>query len=78
MTIKEIAAEKGVLTTTTSVNESISNIVFRLYHSYDPKYYLVLQTLNNRLDWNNVEVNSEIKYLEKTLCNDIDEIISQQ
>lgn len=76
MTILEASYVFGTKEYTTSVNDSLTSLVFKLYGSYDDIYFIVLQKLNNRSDWLCIKPNSKIKYLEKSVIGDIYEITS--
>ena len=74
MTIKEAEYKIGVLTTTASVDDSISRLVRRIYNSDDDIYYKVLKTLNQRFDWFNIKPGAEIKYLPLNAISKISEV----
>ena len=74
MTVLEAAYIYGVKEHTTSVNDSIRTLCFQLYQSYDDVYRIVLQRLNQRVDWYALAPNVNIKYLPKSVCSKIYEI----
>ena len=76
MTIREAAAQFGTKVMKASSGDNITTLVDRIYKSRDDLYFMILQTLNNRLDWDMVEADASILYIPKLYCTEIYEITS--
>ncbi len=74
MTVREAAYLYGTKEHITSANDNLRTVCFQLYHSYDDVYSTVLRVLNVRVDWYSLEPNTVIKYLPKSVCDNIYEI----
>lgn len=76
MTIQELVTKYGVKSYTPSIGLSITNIVDILYSKRSDEAYLSLTTLNNRQDWDKITDCSNIRYLDESCLEYIDEITS--
>ena len=78
MTILEAVQRRGYKELTTSFGDSLRSVVNRIYKSDDALYYMIIQTLNNRFDWDCIEPGSVIRYIPKSICSEINEITSRR
>lgn len=74
MTVLEAKYNYGTRVYTTSIGDSLTSIVRKLYNSDNKIGYLVIKTLNCRLDWCSVEPGIPIYYLDMSVLSQISEV----
>ena len=57
-----------------SSGDNLQSMCYRIYGSHSQINLNVLSYLNNRVDWEDLEVGTEIKYIQKDLLSQIDEL----
>lgn len=72
MTISEKVQKVGYKIVTSSVGDSIVTLCFRAYGEHSDMGLTVLTYLNHRLDWDNLEVGTEIRYIPLEHLTDIE------
>lgn len=71
MTVEEAYAIYGAKSYTTSSGDTLTSVIRYLYNSDDTLYYFILTTLNQRVDWDNLEPNVTIFYLQSSVTGEI-------
>lgn len=74
MTILEVASTYPLLEYTTQLNDCLWSVCFKIYGSDDLLYRRILMELNYRLDWDNLQPLTVIKYIGKTKTSLISEV----
>lgn len=77
MTVLEASYEFGCKVYLTSEGDTLHSIVALLYEDFSDVYYMVLKKLNLRFDWFSLPAGVEIKYLSKTACSNVFEVVSE-
>lgn len=72
MTIEEAYSLYGAKIYSTSANDSITDVVRRIYRSDNVVYYKIIQRLNQRVDWDAIEPNTQILYIQQELTEGIE------
>lgn len=63
MNINQVAEKYGVKYYRTSIYETLFSLCLRIYGDYNEYGLLVLRRLNPLVNWNNVPVDTVIKYI---------------
>ena len=77
MTIQEAVSTYGKKQYVSSKNETLLNVVDKIYQDRHDIYFYILVKMNTRYDWFNIKPNSVIYYLDKKYVTLVSEIISR-